>query len=253
MPLAEVGERDLIGLVNFWRSKPTGMKCIYDGTIRDWKVVETGKPIRAQTIKLNIGTARQMFRWFATSASGYGWSAPNLQAIFELKNADVERLRTPAEKMLSVRARNDEHAEHFSLDELEKLWAAASNLKRQLFFLLSLNAGCSTSELSALLVGHCFIDDKNAERPFVAFDRPKTGVYGKWFLWPEAAQTLRDYLRPKFPYDWIDDEVESNLNKYVIKGKVYQPTGNTNPVSVWDTEMTLTAQWRMANGEASRT
>lgn len=245
VPLAEVGERELVGLVNFWRAKPTGMQCIYDGTTRDWKVVETGKPIRAQTIKLNVGTARQMFRWFASSASEFAWNAPNLQPIFEMKNADVERLRTPAEKMLSVRARNDEHAEHFSPDELEKLWSAASNWKRQLFFLLSLNAGCSTSELAGLLVGHCFIDDKNAEHPFVAFDRPKTGVYGKWFLWPESAQTLRDYLRPKFPYGWIDEEVESNLKSYIVKGLVYQPTGNTCPRSVTETGLTI-AQWRKA-------
>lgn len=245
VPLAQIGERELVALVNFWRAKPTGMQCVYDGNTRGWKVIETGKPIGAQTIKLNIGTARQMFRWMASSTSGFDWKAPNLQPIFEMKNADVERLRTPAEKMLSVRARNDEHAEHFTIDELERLWSAASNLKRELFFLLSLNAGCLTSELSALLVGSCFIDDQYAEKPFIAFVRPKTGVYGKWFLWPESAQTLKDYLRPKFPYGWIDEEVESNLKRYVVKGLVYQPTGNTSPRSVWETGLTL-AQWRKA-------
>jgi hypothetical protein len=245
VPLAEVGERQLISLVNFWRSKPTGMRCVYDDSTKGWKVIETGKPIGAQTIKLNIGTARQMFRWLASSVSGYDWKAPNLQPIFEMKNADVDRLRTPAEKMLTVRARNDEHAEHFTIDELERLWSAASNLKRQLFFLLSLNAGCATSELSGLLVGNCFIDDEYAKKPFLAFNRPKTGVYGKWFLWKESAQTLRDYLRPKFPYHWIDQEVESNPKLYVIKGLVYQPTGNTCPRSVWDTGLTL-KEWRKA-------
>src|SRR5205823_1337246 len=110
-------------------------------------------------------------------------------------------------------------------------------------FLLSLNAGCLTSELSALLVGSCFIDDKYAEKPFIAFVRPKTGVYGKWFLWPESVQTLRDYLRPKFPYGWIDEEVESNLKSLVVKGLVYQPTGNTCPRSVTETGLTL-KQWR---------
>lgn len=243
LPLAEVGERQLIGLVNFWRSKPTGMRCVYDGSTKGWKVIETGKPIGAQTIKLNIGTARQMFRWMAGSTSGLNWHAPNLQPIFEMKNADVERLRTPAEKMLAVRARNDEQAEHFSLDELERLWSAASNLKRQLFFLFSLNAGCTTSELSGMLVGHCFLDDKNAERPFVAFHRPKTGVYGKWFLWPESTKILKEYLRPTFPYSWIDEEVEADRKHHVIKGLVYEPTGNTCPTSYTDTGMTL-VEWR---------
>jgi hypothetical protein len=243
MPLVEVGERELLGLVNFWRSKPIGTKCIWVGASKTWKVVESGKPIRAQTIKLNIGTARQMFRWIASSASGFIWNPPNLQPIFEMRNADVDRLRTPAEKMLAVRARNDEHAEHFTLDELGNLWSTASNLKRRLFFLLSLNAGCSTSELSALLIGHCFMDGKNAERPFVAFDRPKTGVYGKWFLWSESVQTLKNYLQPEFPYSWIDEEVEADLKHHVRKGRVYEPTGNTCPKSYIEHEMTL-AEWQ---------
>ena len=72
MPLAEVGERELISLVNFWRSKPTGMRCIYDGTTRDWKVIETSKPIRAQTIKLNVEQRTQMFRWFASGTVNPG-------------------------------------------------------------------------------------------------------------------------------------------------------------------------------------
>lgn len=251
MPLHEVGERELVALVNFWKSKPTGTRCVYDGATRGWKTIDTGNPLAAQTVKLNIGAARQMFRWLASSASDYNWSAPNLQPIFEMKNADVERMRTPAEKMLEVRARNDDGAEHFSLDELAKLWNAASTMHRQLFFLLSLNAGCLSSELSALLVGHCFLDGIHAEKPFIAFMRPKTGMYGKWFLWPETADTLKEHLRPKFPWGWIDDEVEGNLEKYVIKNRVYQPTGNTSPRSCWDTEMTL-AQWRRARAEERR-
>jgi hypothetical protein len=248
MPLDQVGERELVALVNFWKSKPSGTRCVYVAATKGWKVIDTGSPLAARTVKSNIGTARQMFRWLASSASGYNWSAPNLQPIFEMKNADVERMRTPAEKMLEVRARNDEAAEHFTLDELTKLWEAASTTHRRLFFLLALNAGCLNSELSGLLVGHCFLDGNHADKPFIAFMRPKTGMYGKWFLWKETADDLKSHLRPTFPYGWIDDEVEANLKKYVVKNRVYQPTGNTSPRSVWDTELTL-AQWRKARVE----
>lgn len=242
MPLSDVGERELMQLVSFWRSKPTGRRCVYVAETKGWKSIDTGKPIGAQTIKLMVGTARQMFRWFASAASGFDWHAPNLQPIFELKNADLERMRTPTEKMMSVRTRNDESAEHFTVEELEKLWCAASTWRRRLFFLLSLNAGCLTSELSALLVGNCFLDGEHSTKPFIAFMRPKTGVYGKWFLWPDSAADLRKYLRPEYPYGFVDEAVENNKKKYVVKGLVYEPLNNSPP-ALFDTGLTLDA-WR---------
>jgi len=240
VPLNELGEKQLDQLVSYWKARPKGMKTIKNKKTKQWEIKPTATPISAQSVKSYIGVARQCFKWVASKSSGYNWQSPNLQSIFEFRNAEMSRLSTPAQLMQEIRKKHDVALMHFSTSELKQLWQAShNNLRRKLFFLLSLNIGAATSELAGLLVGHCFIDGEHKSKPFISFFRPKTKVFGTWYLWDDTAKYLRQYLKPQYPHQWVDDLVNGNKKRFIRNGIVWEPYHYENHRKAMPTELNL--------------
>lgn len=83
----------------------------------------------------------------------------------------------------------------FTIEELARIWAAADNPRRRLYFLLALNCGFRNTDLATLRCKHLHLD---SAAPYIARRRHKVKAQVKktfyWRLWDETADALRQHL-----------------------------------------------------------
>jgi len=72
-----------------------------------------------------------------------------------------------------------------SITDLATFYSKATEPQR-LYLLLGLNCGFTQVDISTLTPDMIHFGDK----PYIERGRSKTGIYGKWFLWPETAAIL---------------------------------------------------------------
>lgn len=127
-----------------------------------------------------IRAMRQFVDWLdATDVTG--WEAPRRW----------EKLFSVGRPQLSAgHARNGAAGDEirtFTVDELETLYAAASDACR-LYMLLALNCGWTQADIANLGPEHL---DLKASPPYAHRGRGKTGTYARWHLWPETVTALK--------------------------------------------------------------
>ena len=75
----------------------------------------------------------------------------------------------------------------FSVDELTTLYAKANDACR-LYMLLALNCGWTQADIATLTAEHLKL---RSSPPYAHRDRGKTGIYGRWRLWPETIAAIK--------------------------------------------------------------
>lgn len=168
-PLTDLGYDAVAEIVAHFVSRPTGRK--------------SGKPLSAYTVLHVLQAYRLMLTYLEDSGR---WDSPrNWLKAFKIKR-----------KYLFTREEKQKLAGDvvtFTLDELTSLYrATADSGCQRLFMLLSLNTGGTQQELSSYLKDEFHL--KGAQ-PALVHPRNKTGVMGRWRLWPETARLVAERLK----------------------------------------------------------
>lgn len=159
-PIAALTLQDITTFVHYWAARPQGIK---------------GRRMSAMT---SIGILR-----YARAA--FQWIDDNDIAVLPRKWDRVFRLK----KYAATLRQQEQDISFFSLDELTLLYDKAKPWQR-LLMLLGLNCGFAQAEIASLCVGEIHLD---APAPYIDRQRAKTGVRGKWLLWTETADLLRQF------------------------------------------------------------
>jgi hypothetical protein len=128
---------------------------------------KTGRPISRATVGNALKAIRAFVRW---AGRNYGWQRPD-----EWKEATLVKVRPTKDE------RRDDLAKigkHYTLEEVGVLWRHAIASERMLL-LLALNFGGAQAEIIRLMA-----EDVAGEE--TAALRGKTGVLGRWLVWPET-------------------------------------------------------------------
>ena len=157
-------------LIVYWRSRPK---------------MKRGQAASSDTIRHQIA---ELFRFFGWLEDTKGWERPKgLQRVN----------RKPPRKAPSLLGK-----EVYTPKELGILLANANELDR-LLICLAINCGMGASEAGGLGVEgdvlfnhqHEYADrlhfKSTARDSFIRYLRPKTFVFGEWYLWPETTKLLR--------------------------------------------------------------
>lgn len=151
-----------------------------------------GAPVARKTADHHIKELFSFFGWL-DATSKFSWLKPRGMDRINRRIAvlDVEK----ANKLSAV------HKETYTVDELTELNRHATPLER-LFLYVALNCGMGAAELGRLRMKDFLLQHRHefADRlgfhsteadSFIRFLRPKTGVFGEWFLWPETVEMVR--------------------------------------------------------------
>lgn len=198
-------------MIAIWRNRPRG--------------VRTDRPTSYDNARHHIGELMRFFRWL-DATDQYQWSMPR-----GLERASRKVPKTDAEKRLSAIT-----VETYSIEELAVLNRHALPVER---FLLSagLNCAMGAAELGRLQADdvlrnhrHDFADrlhfDSTEADSFVRFLRPKTGVFGEWWLWGPTAQM----------FDWAIQRagrIGSKVLCVTEEGQPWYNVGSTNSQSTF--------------------
>jgi hypothetical protein len=159
-----VGYDDLSEIVSSFVARPNSKK--------------TGKPISPYTALHVIQAYRLLFTYLEDSGR---WLSPrNWTKAFRVKRT---AMFSRQEKHRLVGGINN-----FTVEELTALYRASadSDLQR-LYLLLGLNTGGTQQEISTYLKSEFHLD---RDTPYLEHPRNKTGVLGRWLLWPETADAV---------------------------------------------------------------
>lgn len=164
-PLDTIRYDELVEVTNYWASCPKG---------------KTGSPISVETAMNYITAARQVFSWAHRTDR---WDAPrHFDDIFDLDRRAIAR---------NSGVVSDGVVRVFSVDELRAVWAYLSSIqpkyqpRRKLLMLLALNCGLTQHEMAQLRKAEINLATLHIQRV-----RYKTGVMGRWKLWPETVKLL---------------------------------------------------------------
>jgi hypothetical protein len=127
-----------------------------------------------------IRATRQFVDWLdATDATK--WEAPRRwEKLFAINR----------QQLSAGHARNGASGDEvraFSVDELTTLYAEANDACR-LYMLLALNCGWTQADIATLTAEHLKL---RSSPPYAHRDRGKTGIYGRWHLWPETIAAIK--------------------------------------------------------------
>lgn len=131
--------------------------------------LKTGNPIKRTTARNCLKVIRLFVRW---ASQNYGWKKPD-----DWHDATLTMTRrTKDERRESLKALT----KHYTPEEIGVLWKFALPSERMLI-LLGLNFGYAQQEIIDM-----HPEDVAAEE--VAAIRGKSGVFGKWAVWPETRE-----------------------------------------------------------------
>ncbi|HET6574124.1 MAG TPA: hypothetical protein VFG68_11010 [Fimbriiglobus sp.] len=162
-------------LIAVWRNRPKG--------------VRTDRPTSYDNARHHIGELMRFFRWL-DATDKYQWSMPR-----GLERVSRKIPKTADEKRLSAIT-----VETYSVEELAVLNRHVLPVERFLLY-VGLNCAMGAAELGRLRVDDVLRNHRHeyAERlhfestgadNFIRFLRPKTGVFGEWWLWQPTVQML---------------------------------------------------------------
>lgn len=151
-----------------------------------------GKPVARKTADHHIKELFCFFGWL-DATSKFSWIKPRGTDRINRRIAELEEEK--ANKLCAVQK------DTYSVEELAELNRHATPLERLLLY-VALNCGMGAAELGRLRAKdfllhhrHEFADrlgfDSTEADSFIRFLRPKTGVFGEWFLWPETVEMVR--------------------------------------------------------------
>jgi hypothetical protein len=172
------------GMVNVWRNRP---------------IVKNSAPPRAitkDTAENHIAELMRFFRWLART-DRFDWKKPDY--FDELET----RVRQTAEER---QARfTPTQVDRYTLDELKLLNHYATPTER-LLLLLGLNCGFGAAEQGRLRLRQLYLNQQHPHADLIqrvyGFEssphdsflfgaRPKSGVYGEWYLWSQTVEVLK--------------------------------------------------------------
>jgi len=174
IPLHDLNFDACAAMVAHWRNRPVGER---GATSRD-------------NARHHIGELMRFFRWLDTTEK-YRWQLPR----------GLERVDRRIGKKDSERKLSSITKPVYSVEELAILNQHATPIERLLLY-VGLNCAMGAAELGRLVkedilldtehehAGRLHFDSTDADS-FIRFLRPKTGVFGEWLLWTEAAEMLR--------------------------------------------------------------
>jgi hypothetical protein len=185
LPLSSIATYgDIQGMIDMWRNRPMV------------KNSDPPKPISKKTAEHHIGELIRFFRWLSRS-DHFDWKKP----------ADFDELETHVRQTAQERQARftPTQVKRYTLDELKLLNAYATPLER-LLLLLGLNCGFGAAEQGRLTIGQLYLHqehphadlirrvsgfESNPHDNFLLAARPKSGVYGEWYLWPQTVKVLK--------------------------------------------------------------
>lgn len=194
-PLAFVGLAACREMISHWTGRPE-------------KPNSDGEVYSRHSCKHRVSELSMFFDWLHTTEN-FSWRKPDdfdtiPKAI--ARDRDRRSIRELAKK------------ETFSIDALSKINRECGNLER-LLLLLGLNCSFGAAESGRLIPDDCFIREKNPlehmwanygfssddKDSWIAYLRPKSGVAGCWWLWPETVEALEQWqnVRPASDTDRI--------------------------------------------------
>ncbi len=185
-PLTAVGNKFLDDWLAYWSARPRNKR---------------NKPCSRDWCKSVIKQIRDFVRWL--NRSDYGWRKPHEYEVLPV------RVKTTHDELAA-----DEEPARYRRSELAVLWEYAVPRDR-VFMLLGLNCGYGLREIATLRVSQIkFKDGKGVIRR----RRTKTGVWGRWVLWPETVAALRWYMdrvRPRSdsPYLILTDRGQPLMSR----------------------------------------
>lgn len=184
MPLLMIGAEQLQKIVNYYKARP--------------KNKNSGKPIKYDTAIHMIRSARRLFDYLDMTNR---WEMPKrFNDIFRVSKNDFTPTR---EERLKAR----KGIQIFTVDELVILHKYTTPQMRK-WLIVALNIGATQKELSDLMRGECVLD---ADPPYIEKVRAKTArggeVIGKWTLWSETVDILKEKLSNEYTWDYkkVDD------------------------------------------------
>ena len=143
---------------------------------------------------------RRMSATYASSVMNtlkWFWIWCDESDLVEWRKPSLFRAIFKAKPVLTIEERQrelgGEEVDHFTVDELAKLWNEASSLQRTLL-LLGLNCAFANAECATLRGDE--VKGLKTDQPFIERFRQKTmktagkGSYGKWYLWSETLTQL---------------------------------------------------------------
>jgi hypothetical protein len=167
--LADVDRAALVALVDWWCSRPESAK---------------GEPMAEESVKSHVSAAGTFFRWIADQ-DGTGWALPDrfdsIWGVHSLKP------KTEAERRAKYNAKRDKGGLTIGTKELRVLYTAADD-QMKAWILLGLNCAFQAVDISNLRQYEIEADGK---RTIIDRDREKTGVRGRWAIWPETRKAIR--------------------------------------------------------------
>lgn len=156
-PLPSIGYEQVEAIVGYWLARPA-------------KLTGSGERISARWARNVVAAMRQLLDWL--DAAGH-WHAPHRwERAFRLRRRNAVKPRVMS----------------LTIDELAALYRYADERMR-LLMLLGLNCGMANMEAATLRR-----DEVDLEHDVLDRHRQKTGVHGRWQLWPETAEALRRWF-----------------------------------------------------------
>lgn len=157
IPLSDFGIPEIEAIIEFWRTRPK----------KQPRNGEPAEPYSFSLCKHTIRLFKHFIRWLHKEPT-FPWKKP---VELEFDRLDIVKDREIKYKI-----------EVYTKEELGILWQHASHFERQLL-LLALNCGFSISEIGSL-------NWTEIEGEYIKGLRPKTKVYGEFWLWDITRQAL---------------------------------------------------------------
>ncbi len=174
-PLHELTKDRIADYAAYWRNRPK--------TKRD-------KSCSRPHAKHHLGEFFRFLEWLDGSDK-YQWATPKGLASISRKIARFDH-----EKKLAAVTKHT-----YEPHELAQLNATATDRERLALY-LALNCAMGAAELGRLVIDDFCVDQPHpfakklgihstAADCFLRYFRPKTGVFGEWYLWPETVELVR--------------------------------------------------------------
>ena len=169
VPLSQIKHSKIEEMLCYWKNRPLNP--------------ETKERCSYQYAK-HLGDCLWAVLNYVDRSEDYNWTLP--RSANDIKRTPI-KLEIDRKKNQTRRvSKNTYTPEQLATiaDELEPLG--------KLILALAVNCGGQPSEIGRIEVADVYQvhPETGLEGPFVIFDRPKTGEYGEWVLWPEVAQLV---------------------------------------------------------------
>ncbi len=182
-------------LISFWRNRPTLTKNV-------GKEEESADRYIHKTARQILAELERFFDWL-DFRGGYGWNKPR-----HFDSIDREVTKDPVKRSIKHHISKST----FSVEELVKINEECDTFQRMLLY-FGLNCAFGAAEVGRVEfedlylrqtnpLEHCWHNQNYKSDPsesWVAFLRPKTGVAGCWWLFPETVDAIDAWVkvRPK--------------------------------------------------------